>query len=455
MKLFCLFILGFFQLVAWPTFSQSAINIISLEHGSKLIKIPVSEVPVTERRVLDKYSAGALFDESSRVWSSKEIVFPIEFVVELAEEYNIQKLVFDNKCEFYPGIEAKNVSVEVSSESQESGFESVGQFELEKEKVNEFVISPKKARWVKLLILSNYGNSDRIQLAEFRAFGTPTNKISRTVEIGGIWHSNWQDMTINQNANSFDGSYLYTSGNRKFKGKVLNGKVSRNSIDFTWDEKSVEGTAKLYLNQEGNQISGIWRNAQNAKDYNLWTMTRNVQESKPIEYSGLEEVPIAAVPEAVQEEVKEEVIEEIEEEVIIVNETIEEKVVEPIPEKKKVLIGEEEITEGKKIVLKNVFFELGKSTVTAASHLELDKLFDFLMDNSNGRVVINGHTDRIGDRKKNLVLSQERADSIKEYLVGKGIEERRISTEGKGDTETICLPPCRENRRVDFVLFEI
>lgn len=287
MKLSFFSLLVIVQLVSAPGFSQTAVNIISLEHGSKLIKIPVSEVPVTERRVLDKYSAGALFDQSSNVWSSNKLTFPMEFVVELAEEYNIQKLVFDNKCEFYPGIETKNVRVEVSSESQDSGFELAGEFELEKEKLNEFTIAPKKARWIKLVILSNHGKSNRIQLAEFSAIGTPTNKISRTVDIGGVWHSNWQDMTINQNGNSFDGSYVYTSGKRKFKGKVLNGNISRNSIDFTWDEKSVKGTAKLYLNQEGNQISGIWRNSENKKDFNLWTMTRNVQESKPIEYSGL------------------------------------------------------------------------------------------------------------------------------------------------------------------------
>jgi outer membrane protein OmpA-like peptidoglycan-associated protein len=433
MKLFCLLILGFFQLVAWPTFSQSAINIISLEHGSKLIKIPVSEVPVTERRVLDKYSAGALFDESAKVWSSKEIVFPIEFVVELAEEYNIQKLVFDNKCEFYPGIEAKNVRVEVSSESQESGFESVGEFELEKEKVNEFVVAPKKARWVKLLILSNHGKSDRIQLAEFRAFGTPTNKLGSTVEIAGLWHTNWQDMTFLQEGNAFNGSYVYKSGNRKFKGKVLEGKIDRNSVSFAWDEKSVKGTARLYLNQEGNRISGIWRNANNPKDYNLWTMTRNVQESKPIEYSGLEAIPIVSLP---KEEQKETLIQ-----------------IQPV--QVPIKIGNIEIAAGKTIVLENVFFELGKSSVTAASFGELNKLYQYLEENPKGRVVIHGHTDKIGDKKKNLILSQERADAIMEYLVGKGIAKRRITTEGKGDTETICLPPCKENRRVDFVLFEI
>ncbi|MFT7162161.1 MAG: outer membrane protein OmpA-like peptidoglycan-associated protein [Bacteroidia bacterium] len=439
--LFSLFVL--IQLVSTPAICQNAVNIISLEYGAKLIKIPVSEVPVTERRVFDKHSAGALFDQTSNAWSSSTLTFPLEFVIELAEEYNIQRLEFDNKCEFFPGIETKEVRVEVSSDSKDSGFQSVGEFKLEAEKLNEFTITPKKARWIKLVILSNHGRLNRIQLAEFRAIGMPTNKISRTVEIGGVWHTNWQDMTINQNGNSFEGSYVYTTGKRKFKGKVLNGKISRNSIDFNWDEKSVKGSAKLYLNQEGNQISGIWKNAENPKDFNLWTMTRNVQESKPIEYSGLEEVAVVEIqePPVKKEELKEE--------------PVEVKVVEVIPEKKPILIGDEEITMGRKIVLKNVFFELGKSSVTAVSHLELDKLFDFLRDNANGRVVINGHTDKIGDRKKNLILSKERADAIKEYLVGKGIEKRRISTEGKGDTETICLPPCKENRRVDFLLFEI
>lgn len=438
-------LIAIFSLAFNLCFAQQSINIIALEHGSRMVKVPPSKVDVTERQVLAKYSPGALFDQGPNVWSSKSVRFPFEFLVELAEEYRIQKLVFNNKCEFYPGIETKKVRVEVSTTDKDTGFESVGEYELQKEALNEFDIAPKKARWIKLVILENYGNNERVQLAEFEAIGVPANQIKRTVEIGGVWHTNWQDITFEQNGDLFSGSYVYTADKRKFKGKVLNGKFNRNSVEFDWDEGKIEGSAKLYLNQEGNQMSGLWKNAANPRDYNLWTMTRTQVESKPIEYEEPVEEPVAEIVE--EEEEPEEVMEEVA--------TVKEVVPEPVPvPKAPIKIGDDEITVGKEIILKNVFFELGKSRVMARSHDELNKLFDYLSENPKTEVVINGHTDKIGDRKKNMILSQQRADAIKEYLTEKGIEKKRITTNGLGDTKTLCAPPCKENRRVDFVLVE-
>lgn len=418
--------------------AQQSVNIISLEYGSKLISVPPSLVEITERKILAKYSPGALFDQGPYVWSSKNTQFPFEFVVELAEEYRIRQLVFNNKCEFYPGIETKNVRVEVSDTSKDSEFKVVGEYELKKGTSNIFAIPSTKARWIKLVILDNYGNNERVQLAEFEAIGIPANKIKRTVEVDGIWHTNWQDITFIQSGNTFTGSYVYTNGKSKIKGKVTEGKISQNSIEFNWNEKKVKGSAKLYLNQEGNRVSGLWNNADNPRDFNLWTMTRNVIESKPIEYS-----------EPVEEE-KEELLEKEEvalEEVKTINEKI--PIVKPV-----VKIGDDEVKVGSTIILKNVFFDLGKSTVKPNSHEELDKLYGYLIDNPGTTVTINGHTDKLGDPKKNLILSQQRADAIMKYLTNKGIDKKRISTVGKGDTETICPTPCKENRRVDFVLDE-
>ena len=72
---------------------------------------------------------------------------------------------------------------------------------------------------------------------------------------------------------------------------------------------------------------------------------------------------------------------------------------------------------------------------------------------------ITGYTDRIGPQAYNLKLSQRRADSVKAYLVGKGIAASRLSTTGKGEADPVvqctdknhaalikCLEP---NRRVD------
>ena len=411
-------------------YAQKATNVLALENGSKMVVIPESKVEVTERQALAKYSAGSLFDQTKKVWSSRNVRFPFVFLVELAEEYNIQQLVFDNRCEFYPGIESKNVRVEFSLESKDSGFQTVGEYELEAEVLNEFIITPQKTRWIKMSILSNHGHNENVQLAEFKAMGVPGNSLTETVDISGVWHTNWQDMTFEQSGNSFTGSYIYKSGKKKFKGKVTNGTINRNSIRFDWDEKTVAGSANLYLNQEGNQISGYWKNADNPKDFNIWTMSRTKEESKPIEYSA----PIKPVAMLSEEEPD----------------------LPPPPPvvKPPAKIGDEEIAAGKAIILKKVIFDLGKATVQAGSETELNVLHEYLVENPEARVKINGHTDRLGDRKKNLILSQERADAIKDYLVEKGIDKKRIETEGLGDTNTICSPPCADNRRVDFILLD-
>jgi outer membrane protein OmpA-like peptidoglycan-associated protein len=445
-------------------YSQKLINAVALENGATMLVIPPSETEITEREVLTKYSAGSLFDQSPKPWSSSYPKFPLTFIIELAEEYNIQQLVFDNRCEFYPGIDTKTVRVEFSTESKDSGFQVVGEYELNEEVLNEISISPKKTRWIKLIILSNYGLTKRVQMAEFKAMGVPGNRMNQTVDISGVWHTNWQDMTIEQKGKTFSGNYVYTSDGRKYKGKVVNGSIERNAISFTWDEKNARGNAKLYLNQEGNQISGFWHNGHIATDFNLWTMHRTKEESKPIEYSE----PIE--PEVIPEEVVEEVVEANE------NPIKEEPIIEPTPpivttdpvinpapivEKTVVQgppkIGNKELTEikaGEAITMESIIFALGTAKVQKESFAELDILFDYLQDNKEAKVKINGHTDMIGDPDKNIMLSQARANAVRTYLTKKGVAKNRIKAVGMGDTQTLCPSPCEQNRRVDFVLLE-
>ena len=69
-------------------------------------------------------------------------------------------------------------------------------------------------------------------------------------------------------------------------------------------------------------------------------------------------------------------------------------------------------------------------------------------------IIAVGHTDSIGSDKYNNRLSQRRADSVKAYLVSKGIEPNRIYTEGKGEKQPIADNKTREgrakNRRVEI-----
>src|SRR5690606_33028561 len=92
------------------------------------------------------------------------------------------------------------------------------------------------------------------------------------------------------------------------------------------------------------------------------------------------------------------------------------------------------IEEGQMIRLNNIFFESGKSTLNSESFPELDRLVLTMNLNQQMEVEIGGHTDDVGSDASNLKLSQERADSVREYLIGKGIEPDRIIGKGYGES---------------------
>ena len=89
------------------------------------------------------------------------------------------------------------------------------------------------------------------------------------------------------------------------------------------------------------------------------------------------------------------------------------------------------------IVLNNVFFEFNSYELTADSKTELNKLFSLLSNNPSIKVEIQGHTDSKGNNSLNLKLSQNRAESVRKYLIKKGIKGARIKAVGYGETKPI------------------
>ena len=114
---------------------------------------------------------------------------------------------------------------------------------------------------------------------------------------------------------------------------------------------------------------------------------------------------------------------------------------------------------GDKITLKNIYFEMSKSDLLAASYAELDQLVAMMTSNPAMNIRLEGHTDIIGDHDKNLQLSQDRVVACQRYLIQKGIDADRIQTVGYGDTRPITTKGTDEdrkiNRRVEFVILTI
>lgn len=106
----------------------------------------------------------------------------------------------------------------------------------------------------------------------------------------------------------------------------------------------------------------------------------------------------------------------------------------------------EEAKVGQSVVLNNIYFEVGKTTVNPAFSTDLDKLVQFLKDNTDTKLEIQGHTDNTGSLKLNNKLSQLRAGSIVDYLVKQGVDSRRILAKGFGPSLPIADNSTAEGR---------
>lgn len=86
------------------------------------------------------------------------------------------------------------------------------------------------------------------------------------------------------------------------------------------------------------------------------------------------------------------------------------------------------------IELKNIFFETAKYDLKPESNIELNKLVSWLNKNPRIKIEILGHTDNVGDDEDNLILSDNRAKSVYNYLVEHKIAAERLSWKGFGET---------------------
>jgi outer membrane protein OmpA-like peptidoglycan-associated protein len=92
---------------------------------------------------------------------------------------------------------------------------------------------------------------------------------------------------------------------------------------------------------------------------------------------------------------------------------------------------------GSKVILKNIFFDVGKSDLKNESIAEVEKIQELLKGNPNLKVQINGHTDNTGNATSNKALSLKRASAVVDYLVSHGVEAARLSAKGYGSERPI------------------
>jgi OOP family OmpA-OmpF porin len=130
--------------------------------------------------------------------------------------------------------------------------------------------------------------------------------------------------------------------------------------------------------------------------------------------------------------------------------------IEEIVAKKSEYFGE--VKTKKPVTLNNIFFRTDEAVLLPTSFPELEKLYEFLVQNPTLTIQINGHTDNTSNPEYNQTLSENRANAVKKYLVQKGISENNIKTQGFGSSKPVASNETEEgkqqNRRVEFEILK-
>ena len=121
--------------------------------------------------------------------------------------------------------------------------------------------------------------------------------------------------------------------------------------------------------------------------------------------------------------------------------------------------GKVRLTKDKIEILDKVYFDFNKATIKPVSFDILNQVAQVLKGNPQlVRIRIEGHTDSKGNDAYNKKLSQARAESVRNYLVAKGIDSNRLVPAGFGEEQPVATNTTNdgrsENRRVEFVILE-
>ena len=112
----------------------------------------------------------------------------------------------------------------------------------------------------------------------------------------------------------------------------------------------------------------------------------------------------------------------------------------------------------KNYTFQNVIFDFNSWKLSRDAKIEINTIYNYLIQNRNTKIIISGHTDNIGDTAFNQVLSEKRAKSVSDYFINLGLNKKRISFVGYGSEKPITTNESKDgrnkNRRVEFKIVE-
>jgi OOP family OmpA-OmpF porin len=394
-KVVCL-ILAF----ASGTCFAQAEDILTLENGAVVL--------TSTEDYNEKWSALCLIDGTSDTgWCTKKgASLPLELVIELPGRYQLETFSLDNTGADAEGISCKDVEILASGTSAREGFVSIGSFQAKEQGRVSFNLADKpEARWLKLVIKSNYGSSEYTELMELEATGALVGQ-KQVSDIAGIYDTNYKLMEIRCDGNTVEGCYDWGNGS-------MSGSTDGRVVRFRWwEDDNDEGSAIMVLASDGSYINGLWY--RKSKLQGIWFGTRVTDGRKPCCGNGLSGTG---------------------------EETL-----------------KKQLEASGRAILYGIYFDSDSDKLKAESEATLNSLLKLLQEEAVIKLNVVGHTDSQNSDSYNLDLSQRRAKAVVTWLIEHGIDQGRLVPVGKGEAEPVAdnsTPQGRAlNRRVEVTLMD-
>lgn len=391
---------GFALLVqfSWPVFAEET-NLLALGAGA---------LPVVEPPSYGGWPVVNLLDDApDSGWACEEgTTANNRFVFEVAAPSILRAFEFDTAGVDTDGSGAREVLVEVSSESATAGFTAVLRAGLaDRADRQRFAAqSLVEARFVRLTIVDNHGDASWTELMGFRGFGTQGPFVPLG-DLSGTYNTDYSTFHLRQQGTALAGCYEYGEG-------VFEGSVEGRVMKLVWSEGADNtGPAVFVFAPDGKSFRGTWWHGtdKGRAPAGAWDGTKasNSVGGCP-HWSG-----------SVSGELR----------------------------KGLLATG--------RARLYGILFDTDKATIRAESLPTLDEVAALLKGEPSWQLTIEGHTDSTGAAAHNQVLSEQRAAAVKNHLVSLGVDNGRISTTGFGASKPVADNGTElgraQNRRVELV----
>ena len=376
-------------------------SLVSISAGALIVKKPA------------EYSGGwaafYMLDENPHTgWATpKGTITNQVTVIELPEKTQLKRLEFD-----IAGVDgahrgAKDVDVEMSDTSAESGFQKIASVTLKDglDRQSFPVSANAPGRWVRLTVKDNQGASDYIELMDFRGYGT---QLTHTpfLNVSGTYKTNYGNMHLLQQGTSVTGCYEHAGG-------LLIGGVEGRIMRFTWTQDGNSGgPAVMVFSPDGKDLYGLWWNKgedQTKSTGGLWNgpkLSTTVGTCPNWKGTGTEDQ-----------------------------------------------ITDDLVQSGRSRIY-GINFDSDSDHIKDESKPTLDKIAAMLKAKPDWKLTIEGHTDSTAAAAYNQTLSERRAAAVKVYLVAAGIDGARLTTAGFGASRPVATNDTAlgrsQNRRVEL-----